>query len=258
MTEPTVRTSREGAIFVIELHRPEALNALTGQMFTELEAALEAADASDARALLVCSASARAFSVGTDLNEIARLAPSQLDARNAKARRVLGRLRSHRLLSFAHVCGHALGGGLELALSCSLRLLSPDARLGLPEIRLGVIPTYGGIHALARLVREDVALDLLASGRSLDADEAMRLGLGTRRLAGSDRHEALGVLAEFIRHSLAAQKLLRQALGGACGTRGGESCAMEADAIRAAVRLHDFREGVGAFLGKRPARFEDR
>ena len=258
MTEPTVRTSSEGAIFVIELHRPEALNALTGQMFTELEAALEAADASDARALLVCSASARAFSVGTDLNEIARLAPSQLDARNAKARRVLGRLRSHRLLSFAHDCGHALGGGLELALSCSLRLLSPGAKLGLPEIRLGVIPTYGGIHALSQLVREDVALDLLASGRSLDVAEAMRVGLGTRQLSSSDRREALEVLREFTRHSLAAQKLLRHALAGACGTRSGESCAVEADAIRAAVRLRDFREGVSAFLEKRPADFEDR
>ena len=86
MTEPTIRTSREGAIFVIELHRPQALNALTSAMFTELEDALGAAEASDARALLVCSASARAFSVGTDLHEIARLSPSQVDARNAKAR----------------------------------------------------------------------------------------------------------------------------------------------------------------------------
>ena len=90
MTEPTLRTSREGAIYVIELHRPDALNALTSQMFTALEGALEAAADSDARALLVCSASARAFSVGADLHEIARLSPSQVDARNAKARRVLG------------------------------------------------------------------------------------------------------------------------------------------------------------------------
>lgn len=253
MTESTVRSGRAGPVWVVELNRPQALNALTSRMLGELDRALDEAAASDARALLLCSASPKAFSVGTDLNEVAALPAPQIDARNAKARRVLGRLRSHRLLSFAHIAGHALGGGLELALACSFRLLAPEAKLGLPEIKLGVIPTYGGVASLSRLVREDVALDMLASGRSLDVEEALRVGLGTRRLRTGERAEALAVVEEFTGHSLAALALVRSALP----ADGAEGRAAEHDAIRAAVRLRDFREGVDAFLHKRPPNFRD-
>ncbi|SIT34945.1 putative 3-hydroxypropionyl-coenzyme A dehydratase [Paraburkholderia piptadeniae] len=258
MTEPKIRVSREGAVYVIELNRAEALNALTSEMFDGLEKALDDASHSDARAILICSSIQKAFSVGTDLNEIARLSPDQMDARNAKAQRILGTLRTHGLLTFAHVCGYALGGGLELALSCSVRLLSPQASLGLPEIKLGVVPTYGGIHTLSELVREDVALDMLTSGRSLDANESMRAGLGTRQMRCAERSEAFEVLGEFTRHSLAAQELVRKALTSARRTPPGEPCADEIDAIRVAVRLRDFGEGVAAFLEKRQAAFRDK
>lgn len=253
-----ITARREGAALVLELQRSGGLNALTSAMLDRLEALLEQADHSDARAIVITSAHAKAFSVGTDLREIAPLDPAQLDRRNDRARQVFARLHAHRLLSFAHVCGHALGGGLELALSCTFRLLGPDARLGLPEIRLGVIPTYGGIAPLLGFVRPDLALDLLCSGRSLDAQEAMAAGLGTRLLRTGALAEALEVVAQFTSQSLAAQRCVRQAVhqirAAADATQAAHA---EAQAAAQACRLLDFREGLSAFLEKRPPRFRD-
>lgn len=258
MAEGQIRVYMEGSTYVIELDRPEALNALTSAMFRELEPAILAAEHSDARAIFICSSSAKAFSVGTDLKEIAQYSPEEIDLRNEMARRIFGTLRTNRLLSFAHICGHALGGGLELALACSFRLLSPYARLGLPEIKLGAIPAYGGIHTLSHLVRDDIAMDMLTSGRSLNATEAMNAGLGTRQMASAERHEALDVVREFTSRSLAAQTLARKALTASRSTALSAVCAEEIDAIQAAVRISDFREGVAAFLEKRDPRFCDK
>jgi enoyl-CoA hydratase len=243
---------------LLTLNRPEALNALNAALLAELEAGLDWAAASGARALLVTGAGTRAFCAGADIAELRGRSAPRVKQDAERGQSLFRRLDSHPLASIALVNGHALGGGLELALACTFRVATPSATLGLPEIKLGVIPGYGGTQRLPRLVGEARALEMILTGRRVDAEEALRIGLVHRVLAGDPLAGAMEFARQLTGFSLPALRLAREAVQRALTTTLGEGLRIEADLSTLAFQLHDATEGTTAFLEKRTPRFEDR
>lgn len=174
-----VTEQREGGCAIVTLDRPHVLNALNDQLLDALEAALDAIERSDARALIVTGAG-RAFCSGSDLSGAER----HEEGTEAFARARIGRMHAlilrlidFRLPSIAALNGLAYGGGLELALGCTFRTAAPSARLCMPEIKHALVPSYGGTQLLPRLIGPVRAIELMLTGESIDADEALRIGL---------------------------------------------------------------------------------
>jgi enoyl-CoA hydratase len=162
---------------VVTLDRPEVLNALNFELLRDLGAALDQVAGGDARALLVMGAGHRAFCAGADVKELmGRSLRAQRDGA-AFGQAVFARLDVLPIPSVALISGYAFGGGLKLALACTFRLAARHAMLGLPEIKLGLIPGYGGTQRLPRLIGEARALEIILTGRTVEAEEAARIGL---------------------------------------------------------------------------------
>lgn len=243
---------------LLTLNRPEALNALNAALLGELGAALDWAATSGARALLITGAGARAFCAGADIAELRGRSVPRVKQDAERGQSLFRRLDGHPLPSVAIVNGYAFGGGLELAMACTFRVATPGAALGLPEIKLGVIPGYGGTQRLPRLVGEARALELIMTGRRIDAEEALRIGLVNRILSGDPLAAAMEFARQFTRFSLPALRFAREAVQRALTTTLGEGLRIEADLSTLAFQMHDATEGTTAFLEKRAPRFEDR
>src|SRR5260370_9744259 len=165
-------------IGTVTFNRPKVLNALNRQTMDELDAVLtEARDDRDIRVLILTGAGDKAFIAGVDSNELARLTPTTGPETSLHGQTILDRLETLGKPSIAAVNGFALGGGCELALACSIRLASRTAKFGQPEVKLGIIPGYGGTQRLARLCGKGVAHELCLSGEMISAEEAQRIGL---------------------------------------------------------------------------------
>src|SRR5690242_7522343 len=165
-------------ICVLTVNRPEKLNALNQAVIGELEEAFRtAARDVNIRALILKGAGEKAFIAGADISELARVDAVQAERIARRGQEVFRSLETLRKPSVAAINGFALGGGLELAMSCTIRVASPNAKLGQPEVRLGIVPGYGGTQRLPRLIGRGRALELLLSGESIDAAEAHRIGL---------------------------------------------------------------------------------
>jgi enoyl-CoA hydratase len=243
---------------LLTLNRPEALNALNGALLDELAGGMDWAMASGARALLVTGAGERAFCAGADISELRGRSVPRVKQDAERGQALFRRLDRAPLPSVAIVNGYAFGGGLELAMACTFRLATPNAKMGLPEIKLGLMPGYGGTQRLPRIVGEGRALELIMTGRAIDAEEAHRIGLVSRVLSGDPLEAAMSFAREFTRFSLPALGLAREAVQRALTTTLGEGLRIEADLSTLAFQLHDSTEGTTAFLEKRPPRFEDR
>ena len=172
--------------------------------------------------------------------------------------RVFDRLAALRVPSVAVIHGYAFGGGLELALSCTFRVATPGAKMGLPELKLGLIPGYGGTQRLPRVIGQDRALDMILSARTVDASEAERLGLVTRIVESNDP-ALIGreFLKPYLKHSLIALELAKQAVQRGMQTTLTEGLGIERDCSTMAFRSGDATEGMTAFLEKRPPVFKD-
>lgn len=254
-----IEISRQDEFAVLTLNRPQVLNALSFDQLARLERALSEVEASDARCLIVTGAGDKAFCAGADVSELAgRTLAEELDGTRL-GQRVISRLETLRQPSIALVNGHALGGGCELALACTFRVATPRARFGLPEVKLGLVPGYGGTQRLPRLVGMAVALDVMMSGRSVEAEEALRIGLVNRIAASQDPlAEAMAFGRTFSRWSLQALRLIRDAVRVGAALPLPEALEVEAQLSTLSYRTQDGREGLEAFLAKRPPRFEDR
>jgi enoyl-CoA hydratase len=253
----TVHLTRSDEFALLTLDRPEALNALSFATLGELDAALDAVEAGDARGLLVTGAGERAFCAGADIKELMNrpLAEQRRDAANGQ--RIVSRFGTLPMPSVALINGYAFGGGLELAMACNFRLALKTARLGLPEIKLGLIPGYGGTQRLPRLVGEGRALEIIMSGRTLDSDEAERIGL-VHRLADGDLVDAGKAFArEMTGYGLPALALARDAVTRALDVPLEEGLKLEADLNTLAFQTGDAAEGMAAFIEKRKAVFKD-
>jgi enoyl-CoA hydratase len=249
---------RDGTCAVLVLDRPEALNALSFAIVREIGRLIDEVAASDARVLLVTGAGPKAFCAGADIKELQGRTLAQQKQGAELGQAVFARLDRLRQASIALINGYAFGGGLELAMACTFRLAAPTAKMGLPEIRLGLIPGYGGTQRLPRLVGPARALEMVMSGRTVGAEEAERIGLVNRVVQGDLREAGLAFAAEFSGHGMIAQHLAREAVSRALDTPLAEGLRIEADLSTLAFQTADAAEGMAAFSEKRPARFQDR
>jgi len=253
-----VRLARDGDLAVLTLDRPEALNALSFAIIREIGDALDrvAADAS-VRALLITGAGDKAFCAGADIKEL-RNRPLIEQKRGAElGQRVFAKLDELPVASIALVNGYAFGGGLELALACTFRLASPNAKFGLPEVKLGLIPGYGGTQRLPRLVGEARALEIVLTGRTVDAGEAERIGLVNRLVEGDLLEAGKAFAAAFTRYSLPVLGFARRAVQRAHDLPLHEGLRVEAELSTLAYRTADAEEGMAAFEEKRKPEFRD-
>ncbi len=253
-----VELSRVEEFALITLNRPQALNALSFAIIRELGEALDAAAASDARALFITGAGAKAFCAGADIKELMGRSAEEQHAGTRLGQQIFAKLDGLPIPSIALINGYAFGGGLELALACTFRLAKSNAKMALPEIKLGLIPGYGGTQRLPRLIGESRALEMILSGRSFDAAEAERIGL-INRLVDSD---LLASGVEFARgmsqYSLSTSRFARQAVRRAVDVSLPQGFDIEADCSTQAYQTQDAIEGMSAFLEKRKAKFNDR
>jgi enoyl-CoA hydratase len=244
---------------VLTLNRPAVRNAMNDEVVSALEQHLDAIAASELRAVII-TGSGKGFCAGTDLKEMMALGYEGYQQRIGRMHRLLGRLREFPCISIAAVHGPALGGGTELAGACTFRVASPDALFGLPEILLGVMPCYGGTQNVTRLIGESRALDLMLTGRTIDADEALSMGL-INRISGEHQcalDAALALAGQVSGFSAVAQRAIRTATLAAGAGDIAAGLAIERQQAAIAFASEDAREGVGAFLAKREPRFRDR
>ena len=252
-----IHMSRIDEVALITLDRPEALNALSFGQIHDLNRMIDSIASSDARALLVTGAGDRAFSAGADIKELMGRSLVEQRAGAILGQSVLAKLDHLRMPSIALINGYAFGGGLELALACTFRLAVPSAKLGFPEIKLGLIPGYGGTQRLPRLVGEARATELILTGRTVDCDEACRIGL-INRIVDEDLIEAgMGFAREMTEYSLPVIGLARDAIRRAHDLPLHEGLQIEADLSTLAYQTQDAIEGMTAFIEKRNAVFKD-
>jgi len=178
MNFENLRLEKDGPLAVVTLDRPKVLNALNGATFAELDALLDDLASDDAvRVVLLTGAGERAFAAGADIRELAAVSAAEGKAFSLRGQAVFRKIETLGKPVIACVRGFALGGGCELAMSCTLRIATDDAKFGQPEVKLGVIPGYGGSQRLPRLVGRGAAMKLLLTGTIVDAHEALRIGL---------------------------------------------------------------------------------
>jgi len=245
----------EGILRII-LQRPPA-NALGIPLVEGLNRALDDASADqNISIIIVVSAVPGFFAAGADIKHMATADAESFAAYGDALRAVLGRLAAPDWISIAAVEGLALGGGLELALACTLRVAGADARFGLPEVKLGLIPGAGGTQRLPRLVGRDRALDMMLTGRQVGAAEAHAIGLVSRlAVAGQAEPDALKLAAELGRASRAAQQAVIRTVDASYETSLADGLAYEAGQEQQLFEAGEAREGITAFLEKRPPNF---
>ena len=254
----TVGLEFEDGVAHLTLNRPEVLNALSFSVLKEISEALSRVAESDARALVVTGAGEKAFCAGADIGELMnRKLMDELDGA-AMGQAVFNQIADLKIPSIAVIHGYAFGGGLELALSCTFRVATERARMGLPEVKLGLIPGYGGTQRLPRLVGEGRALDMIMSGRTVAAEEGLQMGLVNRiDSEGTPFEMGKRFLEPVLKHSLCALYFAREAV-----QRGGQvsladGLRLERDLSTLSYRTDDAAEGLDAFLSKRTPTFKD-
>lgn len=254
----TVNLTRKDEFALLTLDRPEALNALSFDILRRIGAAFdEVAGWRDLRGLLITGAGQKAFCAGADIKEL-RHRPLVDQKRGAElGQAVFARLDRLPVPSVALVNGYAFGGGAELALACTFRVAAPNAVFGLPEIKLGLIPGYGGTQRLPRLIGEGRALEMIMTARSVKADEAERIGLVNAVAEGDLLEAGLAFARRFSGYSLPALEFARRAVQRAGDTPLAEGLQIEADLSTLAYRTRDAEEGMAAFEEKRKPEFTD-
>ena len=254
MAPANLRLERRGAVATVTLDRPRALNALDAATLRELARAIrDVRRDAEVRALVVGGTGEKAFSAGADIAAMAKMSAADGHAYSRLGHEVLARLESLPIPVVAAVNGVALGGGLELALACDLIVASERARLGQPEITLGLIPGFGGTQRLVRRIGQARARELIYLGRTVLADEALRIGLVARvvppeRLA----EEAAALAAELAAKPPLALRQAKRATAVAADADRVTGCRYEVEAFAVTFASEDRVEGLRAFLEKRP------
>ncbi|GAB3489939.1 Clp protease/crotonase-like domain-containing protein [Flexivirga lutea] len=250
----TILVERDGRTATITLNRPEALNALNSQVMTEVVSVAEEFDRDPGVGAIVITGSAKAFAAGADIKEMADQSFS--DVHNGNLFAGWDRLAQVRTPVIAAVAGYALGGGCELAMLCDFIIAADTAKFGQPEITLGVIPGMGGSQRLARAVGKAKAMDLVLTGRMMDAHEAERSGVVARVVPADDllrvAKEVAGTIAGM---SLPISMLAKEAVNASFESGLGEGLRLERRSFHAAFATDDQKEGMAAFIAKRPPRF---
>jgi len=246
-----IHLSRIDELALVRLDRPEVLNALNFELLRDLGAALDQVAAGDARALLVTGAGERAFCSGADVKELMGRSLQATRTGAAFGQATFAKLDSLPIPSIALINGYAFGGGLELALACTFRLATHTAKFGLPEIKLGLIPGYGGTQRLPRLIGEARALEMILTGRAVMAEEALQIGLVNRLVDGDLLEAGESFAREMTGFSLPALGFARDAVRRGLAASLEQGLEIEADLNTLAFQTADSVEGIAAFLEKR-------
>jgi enoyl-CoA hydratase/carnithine racemase len=261
-SDPTIQlTFDETAhIAAIVLHRPEAMNALSRRLATELsQACSELQAASDVRVVIVSGAGERAFSAGADLRERRGLSASERTEHTLLIEAAVEHVAALPMPAIAAIRGYALAGGAELALACDMRIASDDASLGFPEVKVGIFPGAGGVIRLPRLVGEGIARDLLFTGRTIGAAEAQRIGLVDQVVPGLEVTVAAQNLAATIAaNAPLAVRAIKQALVRNLGQSLESARGMTRELRMALDATEDYEEGLRAFAERRSPVFSGR
>jgi enoyl-CoA hydratase len=249
---------KKNKIGYITFNRPKVLNALNRKTVEELADCLAAArDDNDVRVLILTGAGEKAFVAGADINELAQRTPVDGKDFSLYGQGVFRMLETMGKPSIAAINGFALGGGCELALACSMRIAAKNAKLGQPEVKLGIIPGYGGSQRLARLCGKGVAHELVLGGEMITADEALRIGLVNRVVEPAELILAAEALAQkIIEKAPLAVKFAMEAIERGMEMPQEEGLFLEATLFGLCCATEDMREGTRAFLEKRPAQFK--
>jgi enoyl-CoA hydratase len=244
----------------ITFNRPTVLNALNRKTIEELGECLNAARHDDTvRVLILTGAGEKAFVAGADINELAKQTPVNGKEFALYGQEVIHRLETIGKPSIAAINGFALGGGCEVALACTMRIASKNAKLGQPEVKLGILPGYGGSQRLPRLCGKGVAQELILTGEMITADEALRIGLVNRVVELSELLATAEAIAKkIVANAPLAVKYAMEAVERGMEMPQEEGMFLEATLFGLCCATEDMREGTRAFLEKRPAKFEGR
>lgn len=257
MASDTVHVERDGRVAVVTIDRRQVLNALDCATIDQLRRAMLDVRRDEAvRSVILTGAGEKAFVAGADIQELERLSPNEAEAYALEGQHVFDLVEHLGKPVIAAVNGFALGGGCELAMACTLRVASETARFGQPEVKLGVTPGFAGTQRLPRLVGKGRALDLLLTGRIVDAQEALAIGLVNRVVPAADltakaRELALALAAL----APAAMRSIIEAVNRGMEMAFPEAAFLEATLFGLCFSTADMREGTRAFLEKRPATF---
>ena len=251
---------KKDRVATVTLNRPEVLNALNAATVIELGRVFEDIAQDDAvGVIIVTGAGEKAFAAGADISELIKHDPLTGQAMAERGQRVLRRLETMGKPSIAAVDGFALGGGCELAMACTIRIASDRARFGQPEVNLGVIPGYAGSQRLPRLVGKGVAMDLTLTGRMIDAEEALRIGLVTQVVPHGELKSAARATADtLLKKGPLALRAAMDVIDRGYDMDFENACKLEATSFGVLCASEDMTEGLSAFLEKRKPDFKGR
>ncbi|MCX6543571.1 MAG: enoyl-CoA hydratase-related protein [Acidobacteria bacterium] len=251
---------RAAGVAVVTLNRPAVLNALNLALLRELDYAMtELRDDDSIRAVILTGAGEKAFVAGADIKELAELTPVAGKAYAATGQRIFATIEQLGKPVIAAINGYALGGGCELAMACTIRLASETARFGQPEVKLGIIPGFGGTQRLPRLVGKGRAMELVLTGVPIDAAEALRIGLVNRVVPAAALMTEARALAQALAASApVALRHAMEAIDRGLEMTVADGCVLEGTLFGLVASTDDMREGTRAFVEKRKAAFTGR
>lgn len=246
----------EGAVGIITINRPQALNALNSQVLSELGAVIDAVEPSKVRCLILTGAGEKAFVAGADIAEMANLNEEEGYRFGALGARVFRNIEILGIPVIAAVNGFALGGGCELAMACDIRIASNKAKFGQPEVGLGITPGFSGTYRLAKLVGQGYAKEMIYTGKAIRADEALRIGLVN---AVYEPEELMDKVMETAQKIVANAPLAiahaKRCINESYDLIADDAIELENVAFGKCFATDDQKEGMAAFLEKRPAKF---
>jgi enoyl-CoA hydratase len=248
---------RDGGVAIVTINRPKVLNALNAQTLDELRrVVLDVQQDDELRVMILTGAGEKSFVAGADINELARQTPTSGREHALGGQHVLDLIENMGKPVIAAINGFALGGGCELAMACTLRLAADTAKLGQPEINLGLIPGYAGTQRLSRLVGKGKALELILGGAPIGAAEAHRIGLVNRVVPAADlMAETRALAAQLAKNAPIAMRYILTAINKGLEMPFAEGCIYEATLFGLVASTADMREGTAAFLEKRKPEF---
>ena len=260
MAFDNILIERDGATAIVTINRPKVLNALNSQTLDELRRAiLDLKQDASVRVVILTGAGEKSFVAGADINELAVQTPTGGREHALAGQHVLDLIENMGKPVIAAINGYALGGGCELAMACTLRLAADTAKLGQPEIALGLIPGYAGTQRLSRLVGRGKAMEMILTGTPIAAEEAQRIGLVNRVVPAAElMAQARALAAQLAKSAPIAMRYIINAVNKGVEMPFAEACQYEATLFGLVASTDDMKEGTAAFLAKRKPDFRGR
>ena len=251
-----LKVAENGGVVTLTISSPATLNALNSTILAELDAFVDSLDVERTR-VLVITGEGKAFVAGADISEMAHLSEAEGLAFGQRGSRVFKKIEDLPFPVIAAVNGFALGGGTELAMACDIRIASKKARFGQPEVGLGIIPGFSGTYRLAKLVGQGIAKELIYTGKMIDADEALRIGLVNSVVVHEELQAAVdATVALILKNAPLAISFAKSCINENYDLDVDESIALENRYFAKCFATADQKEGMDAFLNKRKAEFK--